>query len=76
MNNDQKKKKDEVKIEEDDYDDEDDEDNERPFSDKIIIGVDNDHKGMFDVLILLLVGYSCFTTLYYVAFGLPSNKYH
>lgn len=27
-------------------------------------------------MILLLVGYSCFTTLYYVAFGLPTNKYH
>lgn len=31
---------------------------------------------MFDVVILVLVGYSCFTTLYYVAFGLPTNWLH
>lgn len=60
----------------DEYDDEDDEDEERPFVDKIIISMDNDWKSIFDVIILILVGYSCFTTLYYVAFGLPTNKIH
>ena len=70
-----KKKQEESALPEDEYDDEEDVE-ERPFVDKIIIGVDNDFKGIFDVMILLLVGYSCFTTLYYVAFGLPTNKYH
>lgn len=59
-----------------DYDDEEDSDEERPFVDKIVISMDSDWKSVFDVVILLLVGYSCFTTLYYVAFGLPTNKLH
>ena len=63
-------------VVDEDYDDEEDSDEERPFVDKIVISMDSDWKSVFDVIILLLVGYSCFTTLYYVAFGLPTNKLH
>lgn len=31
---------------------------------------------MFDVVILLLVGYSCITSLFYVAFVSPTNTLH
>lgn len=31
-------------------------------------------KSYFDIVILLLVGYSCFSTLLYVAFGQPEDK--
>lgn len=31
-------------------------------------------KSYFDIVILLLVGYSCFSTLLYVAFGQPDNR--
>ena len=31
---------------------------------------------MFDVAILLLVGYSCISSLFYVAFEQPSNIVH
>lgn len=30
-------------------------------------------KSYFDIVILLLVGYSCFSTLLYVAFGQPTE---
>lgn len=43
---------------------------------RIIIDMDSSWKSIFDVVILVLVGYSCFTTLYYVAFGVPTNKWH
>ena len=69
------KKQEVVNIDNDEYDDEDDVDT-RTFAEKIIISSENDVKGAFDVIILFFVGYSCFTTLYYVAFGLPSDKYH
>ena len=61
---------------EDEYDDEEDEEKKRPFKDRIIIDCDCTWKSIFDVIILVLVGYSCFTTLYYVAFGVPTNKWH
>ena len=64
------------KIEiDDEYDDEDDEE-KLPFKERIIIDIDSTWKSVFDVTILVLVGYSCFTTLYYVAFGVPTNKWH
>tara|TARA_B110000285_G_scaffold126379_1_gene142525 strand:- start:891 stop:1169 length:279 start_codon:yes stop_codon:yes gene_type:complete len=63
-----------VNNEDDEYDDEEDE--EKTFAERIVISSENDAKGAFDVLILFFVGYSCFTTLYYVAFGLPTDKYH
>ena len=56
---------------EEDYDSESDEGQEGEkgsWQDKIIISVDSGWKSYFDVWILLLVGYSCFTTLFYVAF--------
>lgn len=48
----------------------------RSLSDKIIIDADSRWKSIFDVSILFLVGYSCFTSLFYVAFGQPTNKFH
>ena len=45
----------------------------RPFVDKIIISYENKVKSFFDVWVLILVGYSCFTTMYYTAFSYPSN---
>jgi hypothetical protein len=51
-------------------DEEDEEEAEKkPFKERIIIDMDSGWKSKFDVAILLLVGYSCFTTLFYVAFG-------
>ena len=38
--------------------------------------MDSSWKSIFDVIILVLVGYSCFTTLFYVAFGVPTNWLH
>jgi hypothetical protein len=40
----------------------------RPLTDRIIIGAESRWKSYFDVGILLLVGYSCSTTMFYVAF--------
>jgi len=42
--------------------------------DKMIIGKDSGKKSLFDIFILLLVAYSCFTTMFYVSFGLPTNE--
>jgi len=39
-----------------------------PFSQRIIISPDNKPKSMFDVMILLLVGYSCCWNIFYFAF--------
>lgn len=41
----------------------------RPFVDKLIISSKSSWKSYFDIMILLLVGYSCQSTLLYVAFG-------
>ena len=42
----------------------------------MVIGSDNVFKSFFDVWVLLLVGYSCFSSMYYVAFTKPTNKFH
>ena len=47
-----------------------------PFKERIIIRHDAPWKSVFDVVILLLVGYSCITSLYYVAFISPVNLMH
>ena len=39
------------------------------FKDKIIISCDNKYKAIFDILVLIFVGYSCITTMYLVAFN-------
>lgn len=48
-------------------------DSRRPFTDRIIISSDNRIKSFFDVWVLILVGYSCFSSMYYVAFERPTN---
>ena len=48
----------------------------RPFVDKLIISSKSPWKSYFDIMILLLVGYSCQSTLLYVAFGQPTNPFH
>ena len=55
---------------------EEEEEEKKPFVERIIIDLDCGWKQKFDVTILLLVGYSCFTTLFYVAFGQPTNMFH
>ena len=40
----------------------------RSYKDRLIISSENKIKSFFDVWVLLLVGYSCFTSMYYVAF--------
>ena len=47
-----------------------------PLKERIIIRHDAGWKSVFDVVILLLVGYSCITSLYYVAFISPVNFFH
>lgn len=47
----------------------------KPFIDRFIIGSDSRWKSYFDVWILILVGYSCSTTLFYVAFSQPTSKF-
>ena len=44
-----------------------------PFKYRIIIKHDAPWKSVFDVVILLLVGYSCITSLFYVAFVSPPS---
>ena len=41
--------------------------------DKLIISENNKWKATFDVFMLLWVGYSCFTSVYYVTFSSPTN---
>ena len=43
------------------------------FKDKIVIGCDNKYKAIFDILVLIFVGYSCITTVYIVAFSPELN---
>ena len=43
------------------------------FKDRIIISSDNKLKSFFDVWVLFLVGYSCITSMYYVAFTKPDD---
>ena len=40
----------------------------KSFKDYIIISADSKWKSFFDIWILFLVGYSCFSSMYYVAF--------
>jgi hypothetical protein len=40
----------------------------------MIIKQNSQWKAVFDIWMLGLVGYSCFTTIFYVAFGMPSNN--
>ena len=49
---------------------------QRSFKDKLIISSENKIKSFFDVWVLVLVGYSCVTSMYYVAFSKPTNKIH
>ena len=44
--------------------------------DRIIISSTNRFKSFFDVWILLLVGYSCLSSMYYLAFAKPTNEVH
>jgi len=48
----------------------------RSFKDRLIISSENKFKSFFDVWVLVLVGYSCITSMYYVAFTKPSNRFH
>jgi hypothetical protein len=41
----------------------------KSFKDRIIISCENPYKAVFDIIILLLVGYSCVTTVYLVSFN-------
>jgi len=43
---------------------------------KLIISSEAKWKSFFDIWILLLVGYSCFTSIYYVAFSAPTTTIH
>ena len=40
-----------------------------PIKERIIISVNSKWKAIFDVLILLLVGYSCVMSMFYAAFS-------
>lgn len=42
----------------------------------MIIPADSKWKSFFDIWILFLVGYSCFTSMYYVAFTTPTQRLH
>ena len=46
----------------------------KSFKDRLIISSENKFKSFFDVWVLVLVGYSCITSMYYVAFNKPTNK--
>ena len=43
----------------------------KSFKERIIIPHDSHGKAIFEVMILLLVGYSCVTSMLYTAFGSP-----
>lgn len=65
-------------IEEDDHHhhSDDDETEKKSWKEKIIIRVDSKWKPIFDIFILIFVGYSCITTLYYIAFEEPKDPIH
>ena len=48
----------------------------RSFFDKLIISESSKWKAIFDIIVLLLVGYSCITSIFYVAFSAPTNLLH
>lgn len=43
------------------------------FFDRLVIRVDNPVKSYFDVFVLMLVGYSCITSMYNSAFSAPTS---
>ncbi len=45
------------------------------WTDKLIIRENSKKKATFDIFINILVGYSCFTTIYQVSFDSIDNKY-
>ena len=47
---------------------------QQTFKDKIIINSDSRTKAIFDMYILFLVGYSCVTSVYSVAFQIDDSK--
>jgi len=49
---------------------------EKRWYEYLIISVDNPWKSNFDIVVLFLVAYSCFASLYSVAFSEPSNRVH
>jgi hypothetical protein len=66
-------------VEEDDHhhhSDDEEAKEKRSWKEKIIIRVDSKWKPIFDIFILIFVGYSCITTLYYIAFEEPTNPFH
>jgi vacuolar-type H+-ATPase subunit I/STV1 len=48
----------------------------KTWKQKIIIRTSSKWKPIFDIFILIFVGYSCITTLYYIAFDEPNNTLH
>jgi hypothetical protein len=44
------------------------------FKEWIIIEPESKWKTIFDVIVLILVGYSCVTNIYYVAFSQPTSN--
>lgn len=50
------------------------ENGKRSFWDSLIISKNSKRKSLFDIIMLLLVAYSCFTTMFYVTFGSPDNQ--
>ena len=55
---------------------EEEEHKHRTFLDKLIISESSKWKAIFDILMLILVGYSCITSIFYVAFSAPTNIIH
>lgn len=49
---------------------------ETNFFDQFIISRESEWKSVFDIWVLVLVGYSCIASLYYVAFSSPTKKAH
>jgi len=47
----------------------------KSFKERILIPHDSQWKAIFEVFILLLVGYSCVTSMLYTAFVTPSNSH-
>ena len=45
-----------------------------PFKERIIISSESKYKNIFEVVILLLVGYSCVTSMLYTAFAPPTDQ--
>ena len=50
-------------------------DTEKSCKEYVIIDADSQWKAIFDICILLLVGYSCVTSMFYVAFSQPEDTH-